>query len=115
MENKRKEKASRDAMIVSPLQVGGLYEAASVAEHEGETETTIDISLRWRVEAIKADYFVTPTVGFRLEDHEAGPMPRLIKEGKSRGLASPSKAGGTWRWVPAKEERDWSSVHISFP
>ena len=60
-------------MIASPL--GGLYEAASVVEYEGETEITIDISLRWRVEAIKADYFVTPTVDFRLEDHEAGPMP----------------------------------------
>ena len=31
-------------MIASPL--GGLYEAASVAEHEGETEIAIDISLR---------------------------------------------------------------------
>ena len=50
---------------MSPL--GGLYEAGSVAEHEGETEITIDISLRWRAGAIKADYFVTPTVGFRLE------------------------------------------------
>ena len=60
-------------MIASPL--GGLYEAASVAEHEGETETTIDVSLGWRVKAIKADYFVTPAVEFRLEDHEAGPMP----------------------------------------
>ena len=80
LENKRKEKAFRDAMIVSPL---GLYEVASVAEHEGETEITIDISLRWRVQAIKADYFVTPTVGFRLEDYEAGPMPRLIKDRKS--------------------------------
>ena len=50
LENKQKEKAFRDAMIASPL--GGLYEAASVAEHEGETEITIDISLRWRVEAI---------------------------------------------------------------
>ena len=49
-------------MIASPL--GGLYEVASVAEHEGETEITIDVSLRWRVEAIKADYFVTPTVNF---------------------------------------------------
>ena len=65
-------------MIASPL--GGLYEAASVAEHEGETEITIDISLRWQVEAIKADYPVSPTAGFRLEDCEAGPMPRLIKE-----------------------------------
>ena len=54
LENKWKEKAFRDTMIVFPL--GGLYEAASVAEHEGETEITIDISLRWRVEAIKADY-----------------------------------------------------------
>ena len=47
LENKQKEKAFRDTMIASPL--GGLYEAASVAEHEGETEITIDISLRWRV------------------------------------------------------------------
>ena len=60
LENEKKEKAFRDAMIASPL--GGLYEVASVAEHEGETEITIDVSLRWRVEAIKADYFVTPTV-----------------------------------------------------
>ena len=113
MENKQKEKAFRDAMIASPL--GGLYEAASVAEHEGETEITMDVSLRWRVEAIKADYFVTPTVDFRLEDYEAGPMPRLIKDRKARGLAPPSKAAGTWRYVPAKEETDWSFVHISFP
>ena len=55
LENKQKEKAFRDAMIASPL--GGLYEAASVAEHEGETEITMDVSLRWRVEAIKADHF----------------------------------------------------------
>jgi hypothetical protein len=113
LENKQKEKAFRDAMIASPL--GGLYEAASVAEHEGETEITIDVSLRWRVEAIKADYFVTPTVEFRLEDHEAGPMPRLVKDRKARGLAPPSKAGGTWRCVLAKGETDWSFVHISFP
>ena len=46
--NKQNEKAFRDAMIGSPL--GGLYEAASVARHEGKTEITIDISLRWRVE-----------------------------------------------------------------
>ena len=81
LENKQKEKAFRDAMIASPL--GGLYEAASVAEHEWETEISIDISLRWRVEAIKADYFVIPTVEFRLEDHEAGPMPRLVKDRKA--------------------------------
>ena len=104
LESKWKEKAFRDAMIDSPL--GGLYEAASVAEHEGETEITIDVSLRWRVEAIKADYFVTPAVEFRLEDHEAGPMPRLIKDRRARGLAPPSKAGGTWRWISAEEETD---------
>ena len=46
-----------------------------VAEHEGETEITIDVSLRWRVEAIKIDYFVTSTVEFPPEDHEADPMP----------------------------------------
>ena len=45
LENKRKEKAFHDAMIASPL--GGLYEAASVVEHEGETEITVDVSLRW--------------------------------------------------------------------
>ena len=61
-----------NAIIASPL--GGLCEAASVSEHEGETEITIDVSLRWRVEAIKADQFVTPMVKFRLEDHEAGPL-----------------------------------------
>ena len=53
-------------MIASPL--GRLYEAASVVEHEKETEITIDVSLRWRVEAIKTDHFVTPAVEFRLED-----------------------------------------------
>ena len=100
-------------MIASPL--GGLNEAASVAEHEGESEITIDVSLRWRVEAIKADYFVTPTVEFRLEDHEAGPMPRLVKDINARGLAPPSKAGGTWRRVLAEGETDWSVVNISFP
>ena len=108
-----KQKAFHDAMIASPL--GGLYEVASVTEHEGETEITTDVSLRWRVEAIKADYFVTPTVEFRLEDHEAAPMPRLVKDRKARGLAPPSKAAGTWRYVPAKEETGWSFVHISFP
>ena len=49
-------------MIATPL--GGLYEAVSVAEHEGETGIALDVSLRWRVEAIKADYFVRPTVNF---------------------------------------------------
>ena len=88
---------------------------ASVAEHERETEITIDVSLRWRVEAIKAGYFVTPTVEFRLEDHEASPMPRLVKDRKARGLAPPSKAGGTWRCVLAEGETDWSLVYISFP
>ena len=72
-------------MIASPP--GGLYEAASVAEHEEETEIAIDVSLRWRVEAIRVDYIVTPTVESRLEDHKAGPMARLIKERKARGLA----------------------------
>ena len=106
--NKLREEAFRDAMIASPL--GGLYEVASVAEHEGETEFTIDVSLRWRVEVIKADYFVTPKVEFWLENHEAGPVPRLVKDRKAQGLASTS---GTWRWVPA-EEADWSFVYISF-
>ena len=50
LENKQKEKIFRGAMIASPL--GRLYEADSVAEHEGETEITIDVSLRWRVEAM---------------------------------------------------------------
>ena len=112
LENKQKEKAFHDAMIASPL--GGLYEVASVAEHEGETEIT-DISLRWRVEAIKADDFVTPTVEFRLEDHEAGPMPQLVKDRNAQGLAPPSKAGSTWRCVLAKGETDWSFVYILFP
>ena len=52
---------------------------------------TIDVTSRWRVEAIKADYFVTPTVEFRLEEHEAGPIPRLIKERRLEGLLPPSK------------------------
>ena len=64
LEKRQKEKAFRDAMIASPL--GGLYEAASVAEHEGETEITIDVSLRWRVGAVKADYPVKPTGEFWL-------------------------------------------------
>ena len=72
MDNRRKEKAFRDALIASLL--GGLYEATSVAEHEGETEITIDVSLRWRVEAIRADYDVTLTVEFRQEDQEVDPM-----------------------------------------
>ena len=66
------------------------------------------------MEAIKADYFVTPTVEFRLEDHEAGPMPRLIKDRKARGLAPPSKADGTLRWVPAEEDTGWSFVQYIF-
>ena len=44
LENLRNEKAFRDVMIASPP--GGLYEAASVAEQEGATEITIDVSLR---------------------------------------------------------------------
>ena len=32
-----------------------------------------------------AGYFVTPTIDFRF-DHEAGPMPRLIKREKLEGL-----------------------------
>ena len=39
-----------------------LYEASAVAEHEGETEITIDVSLTWRPEALKADFIVTPRV-----------------------------------------------------
>ena len=112
LENKKKEKAFRDAMIASPL--GGLYEVASVAEHEGATEITIDVSLRWRVEAIKADYFVTPIVEFRLEDHEAGPMPRHVKDRKARGLAPPSKAGGMEK-CSCKGGNRLEPVHISFP
>ena len=71
-------------MIAPPL--GGLYGAASAAELEGKTEITINVSLRWRVEAINADYFATPTAEFRPEDHEAGPMPRLVKDRKAREL-----------------------------
>ena len=114
MENKQKEKAFHDAMIASPL---GLYEAASTAEHEGKTEITIDVSLRWRVEAIQVEYFVTPgsAVGFWLEDYEAGRVPRLIKDRKAHGLAPPNKAGGIWRWVPVEEEIDWDFVHTPFP
>ena len=74
-------------MIASPL--GGLYDAAADAEHEGET------GIRWRVEDTKEDYFVTPTAEFRLEDHEASPMPRLIKIER---LESPARltAHGDW-------------------
>ena len=31
--------------------------------------------LDWRVEAVMADYFVTPIAEFRPEDQETGPMP----------------------------------------
>ena len=85
LENKRKEKAFHDA---SPL--GGLYETASGAGHEGED---YDVPLRWRVEAIEADYFVTPMAEFRLEDHEAGPMPSL-KRWKGSRAYSPRQS---WR------------------
>ena len=76
---------------------------------KGANEITIDVSLRWRLEAIKTDYFVTPTVKFRLEGHEAGPRPRLVEDRNARGLP------GTWRCVPVTEETDWSFVYISFP
>ena len=99
-------------MIASPL--GGLYEVASVAEHEGETEITIDVSLRWRVEAIKAENFVAPTLEFRQEDHEAGPMPRLVKDIRARGLAPPSKAGGM-EMCSCKGGNRLELLHISFP
>ena len=77
----RKEKAFRNAMIAPPL--GGLYGAASVAELEGKTEITINVSLRRRVAAIKADHFVKPTAEFRLEAHEACPMPYKGEMGSS--------------------------------
>ena len=74
--NKRKGKAFRDAMIASLL--GGPHEAASVAKHKGKTVTAIDIFF----EMANGGYqdrifvnFVTPAVEFRLEDHEADPMP----------------------------------------
>ena len=73
-------------MIASPLV--GLNEAASVAENEGETEITIDGFFE---KAIKADYFVTPTVEFRLEDYEASPMPRLVKIERLEGLLPPAR------------------------
>ena len=59
----------------------------------GETGVATDVSLRWRVKAIEADHPVTPTVEFRLEDHEAGLMPRLVKVRKAQGLAPPGKSG----------------------
>ena len=59
---------------------------------------------------MKADYFGTTTAEFRLEDHESGPMPQLVKARKARVIAPPSKAGGTWIWEIAKEETDWSFV-----
>ena len=88
--NKRKEKAFHNAMIASGSPLG-LYEAASAAEHEGKTEITIDVSLRWRVEATQAEYFVTPgsAVGFRLEDHEAGCVHDLLKIERLMGLLPP--------------------------
>ena len=67
----------------SPL--GGLCGAASVAEHEEETEITIDVSLRWRMEAIKTDYFVTPAVEFRLED----PYAMTYKQRRGSRACSP--------------------------
>ena len=43
------------------------------------------------MEAIKADYFVTPTVEYRLAHHEAGPMPRLITREGLKDLLHPAK------------------------
>lgn len=60
LENGRKGKAPHDAMIASPF---GLCEAASVAEHEGGTEITIDVSLRRRVEAISNAHGKVPVRG----------------------------------------------------
>ena len=79
-----------------------MYKKLQSVSSSAEThlQITIDVFLRWRVEAIKAGYLVTPTVGFRLEDHEAGPMSRLIKDRKARGLAPPSKASGIWQYHP---------------
>ena len=67
------------------------------------------------MEATKADYFVKPTVEYQLKDYEAGPIPRLIKNWRTQVPAFLSKAAGTWRYVPAKEESYWSFVYISFP
>ena len=41
------------------------------------------------MEDIKADYFATPTVEFRLEDYEAGRMPRKIE--RLEGLLPPAR------------------------
>ena len=87
LENKRKEKAFQDVMDASPLGVP--YEASAVAEHEGGSEITIDDTLRWPMEAIKADYCVTPAVEFRLADYEAGLKTGLIE--RLEGLLPPEK------------------------
>ena len=50
---------------------------------------TINVSLRWRVEDIKAGYFATPTVEFRLEGYEASRMPRKIE--RLEGLLPPAR------------------------
>ena len=54
------------------------------------------------MEAIKANYFVIPTVEFQLEDHEAGPMPRLKEDRKARGLATPARLAAHGDGVPQR-------------
>ena len=66
--------------------------------------------------AIKADYFVTFTIAFRLGDHITGPIPQLIKGGEAGGPARSRKAGGM-EMDPCKGEKRLGlfRLHISFP
>lgn len=114
LEQKRQDKALHEAMLSSPI--GQLYETLPAAE-EGESHVFLDLTAGWWVECLKPDFFLSSSTlsGCREEDYRAMPLPRLLKDRKQRGLIAPSKAQGTWQWVPAEDAMDWAFVHISFP
>jgi len=114
LEQKRQDKALHEAMLSSPI--GPLYEALAAAE-EGESHVFLDLTAGWWIECLKSDPFLASSSisSCREEDYRAMPVPKLLKDRKQRGLIAPSKAQGTWEWVPAEDEIAWAFVHISFP
>jgi len=114
LEKKRQDKALHEAMLSSPI--GPLYEALPAAE-EGESHVFLDLMAGCWVECLKPDFVLSSSSlsGCHEEDFRATPLPRLLKDRKKWGLIAPSKAQGTWEWIPVEDEMDWAFVHITFP
>ena len=99
--------------------VGGLIEATPAAE-EGESGVLLDLIGRWRVEILKSEIRITPVTGQAAYRDQLIPLFQLpargerLREGKERGIISPSKAQGDWQLVPAQAASDWIFGHISF-